>query len=56
VYIRTKAGVFHLEDETCEPDSDLVLNQQSCYVPLATLVSEPYNLQLLDSVYAKVTA
>ena len=55
VYIRTKAGVFHLE-ETCEPDSNLVLNQQSCYVPLATLVSSPYNLQLLDSVYAKVTA
>ena len=56
VYIQKSDGSFELELTDCDGSSaDVVLNSQ-CVIPLDTLTASPFNLNLGDSVKAKLFA
>lgn len=47
---------FSEEYENCASDDSIILANRQCSVPVADLVSSPYNLGWGQSVYAKVAA
>ena len=53
MYIQTKTGSYVEEVVNCLSSATILLNTK-CNVPLEVLYDEPYNLELGDSVYAKV--
>lgn len=56
VQIRESDGLtYTIESSYCISDDSTVLATMSCSVPVATLISSPYNLPYGSSVFAKVS-
>ena len=57
VYIKESGSTaFTIESTDCDGTNSKVISEKSCNIKLRTLLASPFNLEIGDSIIAKVTA
>ena len=56
IYIQEVNGSYSLETTSCDGTQSSIYTTRTCTIPMSTLRASPFNLVVLDQVYAKVQA